>query len=476
MPRPTAMATATLLAAAASSVLPAVANYLSAPPKPVPFATSASPLLGGPPPPPPPGMLGGIRPANQQANVPPSQPNTSPQQLKPLVGAKGIQSPTTSPLRILNGDASGVVNFKSTHGAYEAHLLIANQSGRVQKVTVAILLQDRRGAELKSAQVTGIPTGGFDVGPYATVVQPVEVRFILTPEDARAKSPLLGLLLPASGFLRFMATPDFGPSSNTCRPKQKNTPCQAQTNPGFLNQPIIIPEPPLPGATRVGLIVATSLGISAMVVAITCATLRKKKTPLLHRMGSATWSFGQSWGANVTIGAGLLGTFLTITAFPDHPRLLDKSSYTLLQVLFAAIIALAPFIYGVIRRDVQANLNGLATTDSQGYVIMFLLAGGLVLWGALGQVITLGVLIREFVLNDALATLTGVILESLVVLLGLILVIYGLRSLYTTAKDLSASAAVAVGTQPVLRLPTGMPLPAPLAPNIKPPMPNWSLL
>jgi hypothetical protein len=218
-------------------------------------------------------------------------------------------------------------------------------------------------------------------------------------------------------------------------------------------------------------------------------------------MGNATWTFGQSWGANVTIGAGLLGTFLTLLAFPDHPQILDKGSYTLLQALFVAIIALAPLVYGLFRRDVQASRNGMATTDSQGYVIMFLLAGGLVLWGAIGQLTALGVLTRtgfktscspfringlswpkggfeiacrEFVLSGSLAVLTGDILEALVLLLWILLVTYALRTLYLTAKQLSASKTDAAGPQPAQLLPAGMPLPTPT--SLKPPMHSWAFL
>jgi hypothetical protein len=116
----------------------------------------------------------------------------------------------------------------------------------------------------------------------------------------------------------------------------------------------------------------------------------------------------------------------------------------------------------------------MATTDSQGYVIMFLLAGGLVLWGAIGQLTALGVLTREFVLSGSLAVLTGDILEALVLLLWILLVTYALRTLYLTAKQLSASKTDAAGPQPAQLLPAGMPLPTPT--SLKPPMHSWAFL
>ncbi len=92
---------------------------------------------------------------------------------------------------------------------------------------------------------------------------------------------------------------------------------------------------------------------------------------------------------------------------------MQRNSYSLLQVVFASIVTLAPLVYGLIRNNVQASLNGLSTFDSQGFVIMFLLAGGLVLWGAIGQVLVLGVLIEEFVLSGILRHSIGLALQLL---------------------------------------------------------------
>ena len=107
---------------------------------------------------------------------------------------------------------------------------------------------------------------------------------------------------------------------------------------------------------------------------------------------------------------------------------------------------------------------------------MFLLAGGLVLWGALGQVATLAVLVAEFIRSNVVARTIGVILEAFSALLALLLIVYGLLSLYETADELSAEAANAQGTQPETRFPNGMPLPAPYDTTLKPPMPNWAML
>lgn len=481
MARPIVMTSVTLLAAAASSLLPALPSYLAPAPLPISSITSGVPLQGSPP---PPNTVGTIRPAPQQTSTPlvsapgGTQGNSSRNQPKPGVDEKTVQqASTTSPLRILNVDASGTIIFKAADGIYDVYLLLANQSGRTQDVEIGLVLEDRHGAQLKSAQIAAPVGHSFKVKPYETVVQSIQIKFVQTP-GSENPSTIANQLLPATGLLRFLATPHYDTDADKCKCERKrvNNPCQELPNPGFLDQAIVLPEHPLPSSTRVAYIVGMGLLVSTVVVVITGVSLYRKKILLGRRMGNATWTFGQSWGANVTIGAGLLGTFLTLLAFPDHPQILDKGSYTLLQALFAAIIALAPLVYGLFRRDVQASTNGIATTDSQGYVIMFLLAGGLVLWGAIGQLTALGVLIREFVLSGSLAVLTGDILEALVLLLWILLVAYALRTLYLTAKQLSASKTDAAGPQPAQLLPAGMPLPAPTAADLKPPMHSWAFL
>jgi hypothetical protein len=488
------MASFSLLAAGATGLLPVLASYLAPAPSPAPSFTSGLYQQGSPPPPtafgtiqpaiPPGGMLVVSVPPSVQKRGPGNPPN-------PVVQTQLVQpASTTSPLRVLNPDTSGAINFKFKDGKCGAYVLISSTSGLVQDVDTQLVLRDRQGAPLSSAHIVApAPHQTFTMQPYETAVQFIQIEFAQAPQADRhagmpagqghgSASPTLAgnTLLPATGLLRFLATPHYNAATAKCKPKPADNPCQGRPNPGFLDQALVITEPPLPSATRVGYIVGVDLLVSVVVVAITCISLSRKKISLLRRMGGATWTFGQSWGANVTIGAGLLGTFLTLVAFPEHPQILDKGSYTLLQALFAALIALAPLVYGLFRRDVQANINGVATTDSQGYVMMFLFAGGLVLWAALGQLTSLGVLIREFVLGEGLAPFTGNILEALVLILWLLLVVYALHSLYLTAKQLSADKSEAQGPQPPQLLPLGMPLPAPTASALKPPLHPWTFL
>jgi len=156
-----------------------------------------------------------------------------------------------------------------------------------------------------------------------------------------------------------------------------------------VDQEIRIPERPLMGA-----VFGIPMIVTAVIVIVTAANLHRRNIGLLRLMGQVNFSFERSWGANVTLGAALLMTLIGLTTFPDRPQLMSKPSYSMLQMLFAALVTMAPLAYNLIRRDVAVNNGGV---DTRGYVITYLFAGGLVLWAAMGQMATLAVLVEEFV-------------------------------------------------------------------------------
>jgi len=265
----------------------------------------------------------------------------------------------------------------------------------------------------------------LQIEPFAVANQRVDIS-ITSPTGALPS-------LPASGSLRLLASPQ----NAEPKPAGVTDPKIEPPDPGYLYLPIVINEPKLVGLSIVAKTFFSSLILAALIVLFAVGLLLKDGISLLRPMGGASWSFDQSWGTNVTIGATILNTFLTLIAFPSHPHVMEKTSYSLLQGIFAALIALAPLVYGLIRKNVPVNANGVAAVETQGFVITFLLAGGLVLWGAFGQVFTFGVLIQEFILGDNLARSVGRSIQFIAVILCLLLIVYGVRSLYLTAKNLS---------------------------------------
>jgi hypothetical protein len=213
---------------------------------------------------------------------------------------------------------------------------------------------------------------------------------------------------------------------------------------------VLFSQSPSPGVpSGPVLILLSSLLLAAFTAGITTINLMRKHISLLRRMGGGTWSFQQSWGSNVTFAAGLLGALSTLT-FPPHAQLMEKSSYALLQALFLSIAGLAPLLYGLIHRNVPADTGGLIGVDSQGYVIMFLVAGTFVLWAAFGQLITLAVLIAEYRHSESIGTGVARTLFFLIGFLGVLLLLYGFRSLYGTAKNMSSAEDYPRSTQPHL--------------------------
>lgn len=406
-------------------------------------------------------ILPQVLPTNDARTLSPSNIAPAP---NPIAGSPAINAvPGAATINQTNSKVVALDNtpivFERVGNTYVSNLLLRNSSGWRQKVSIDLeVLRDREKTPL-TAKIEDLKPEGLVIEPFAVVNQRLDISIT---------SPTAGVLslLPASGSLRLLASPQ---NADT-KPNVVTDPKIEPPDPGYLYLPIVINEPKLDGLSVVAKIFFSSLIIAALIVLTTIIILSKKGISLLRPMGGASWSFEQSWGTNVTIGAAILNTFLTLIAFPSHPHIMEKTSYSLLQGIFAALIALAPLVYGLIRNNVQVNANGVAAIDTQGFVITFLLGGGLVLWGAFGQVFTFSVLIQEFILGGGLARSLGLAIQILAAILCLLLMVYGVRSLYLTAKDLSK--APQQPTPPS----SGTALTASEQATFERPMPEWPLL
>jgi len=90
-------------------------------------------------------------------------------------------------------------------------------------------------------------------------------------------------------------------------------------------------------------------------------------------------------------------------------------------------------------------------------------------------VVILAKLVQEYVAAGILSEAIGTVLLVLAAFLATLLVVYGLRSLYQTSKELSATSYVPPASAPAARLPNGMPIPAASESNFNAPLPEWSL-
>jgi len=331
---------------------------------------------------------------------------------------------------------------------YSAYLPLRNSSTQPQCVRIDAHVQSSEGTD--SGATIVVPDRSFMVMPSEAVVQPVEIALKTLNPD--------GVTGPASGFLRI----SYADSAGLTNP---NT-CTLSGTPKAADLEIRVPEQPLMGCIFLGTLVTT-----ALVVVVTAISLLATGKSLFDVMGGVNWSFERSWGANVTLGSALLMTLLGLTMFPERPYLMTKASYSLLQILFGALVSMAPLAYNLIRREVQVNKIGTPQVEVQGYVITFLLAGALVLWAAIGQVVTLSAVAEELIFVGVLDRRAGRTLQGLGGLLFVLLLIYGIRSLYLTAKTVSAGPTAFGGS-----MPGPQPAPAAAVATLPAPMTEWSVL
>jgi hypothetical protein len=348
-------------------------------------------------------------------------------------------------------------------GTYWANVPLRNPTGSPQQITLGVFLQGKDGARLRARVAE--PEGALKIQPYATEIQKV----VITAHQDDTK------LLPASGSLLVAPNPI---QPVICKSKTPDPECPPPPapDPVSLRIPVTIPAEPRSNETVTAFVLLTSLSMAAVIVIVTAVNLRRKKFDLTRRMGSSAWNFGDSWGTNVTIGATLLSALLALTVFPAQPRLMDKSWYSILSTLLTAIVASAPIVYGMIRVQVQANQDSTAAINSQGYVFMFLISGGLVLWGATGQILTLILLTQEFLVAKSFGTAAGLILQALALAMGILVIIYGFRTLYGTVKGFSAPPADAGQPLNVPHLAPGSVLTEQQVTTLKKPLADWPLL
>lgn len=137
--------------------------------------------------------------------------------------------------------------------------------------------------------------------------------------------------------------------------------------------------------------------LSLIVVIATYMQFSKTESYGLNQsMGNAKWDFSQSWASTLTVVGAILGTIIgggqlsTLATSTTHPPSPVPIQFTVLNLVFLVLVSLAPLIYnihGSLQRDAQAG------TYYRGSVGGFLAACWLTLWGAVGELMTLIVVV-----------------------------------------------------------------------------------
>lgn len=140
-------------------------------------------------------------------------------------------------------------------------------------------------------------------------------------------------------------------------------------------------------------------------------------------MGAPAWNSAESWAANLTVGASLVGGVIGLAAIGDFTVFMTKPSYSVVNVLCSSLLLLAPLIYGLSRRRGAGGAM-------EGAVGTVLIAGSLVLWAGMGQLMTFSLLILEVWRASALDETVAMTVVVLSVLLIIALLVHGHVALF----------------------------------------------
>jgi hypothetical protein len=223
--------------------------------------------------------------------------------------------------------------------------------------------------------LTSPPPTRLEIGILAGAVQ--DLPLSLNVQDAD---------LPASGFAVVGAT------ANNCTNGAKQ-----------LTQSFVIPSSV--SATNSWWIVL--LTAAAALIAFVIAVLKFRKSDLTKQMGPSEWSFSASAATNLTVFGTLLTGVLLSTAVPDYPHYLTKQAYFILSLLFGIVVSLAPIFYNFCCRPTGPDPTNPQSLQFAGPVWLFLLSGGLTVWGVFGQLTTMSVMFQEFAIRKTISELNA---------------------------------------------------------------------
>jgi hypothetical protein len=176
-------------------------------------------------------------------------------------------------------------------------------------------------------------------------------------------------------------------------------------------------------------VVLASLGASFALVAIAWLTCSDRRAALQKEVGGATWDFSKSWASNVTVVGAILGTVLSAKILPASPTVIaTPNGYTALSLLFGALVVVAPLVFTALRSGRPSAMD--TVIEGKGWA--FLLASEVTLWGVIGELATVGLILYEAKRAHTLPL--GAVLPTWCVIGGALLLIgiYGFRTTHYT--------------------------------------------
>jgi hypothetical protein len=142
-----------------------------------------------------------------------------------------------------------------------------------------------------------------------------------------------------------------------------------------------------PSLASLAVALGIAFGAAVLVLLFASNFLSGAKDPLAE---GADWKFSDSWASNVTTISGAAGAALSGTALASFTSGVSQTTFLVLALIFTALPAVAPIVFGLLVVDDPANING--TPTKVGTKGGFVAAGLFTIGAALGELASVGLL------------------------------------------------------------------------------------
>lgn len=317
-----------------------------------------------------------------QTFMPDGLPARPPAAPPAAAGAPNVDFVSSSPIEItiVDGDSARTT------------ILVRNDSDRDAEATLQPSLLDRRAQGFPSITASPFPI-------TKRSVQTVPVTIPLVPPASHwwpdSRLPARGILILQASLTDANAMGSVSLRSRDLLVTQKQ------------------PSPAEVLVTGVGLVPAVLLALYGMFVS---------NRSNLHPSAEPLWS-PQSWSTNLAIGGALVTSLVGVTALPSQTHYAARTTYTTLSAFFAALVVLAPAVYGLLKVD--------NAPSRQAALRMFAFAAAITVWGTIGQLLTAALLFLE--LSDArlVSALAAGAAAMVTAVVALLVAVYSVRAINT---------------------------------------------
>jgi len=195
----------------------------------------------------------------------------------------------------------------------------------------------------------------------------------------------------------------------------------------------------------------------------------KKCTDLLKaRMGLPKWDFSNSWASMFTGAGAIANSILSAqlaTQSAEPARTHSGPAYATVAVIFGAFVIMAPIVYNCSRDLVEVySHDPKKDYQYQGYVVMFLVASAITVWGAAGQLGLIVLLLDELRSAGFILYFVARLFQVILACVAVLLLFYAERTIFWTVGQQIVKES---GGRRNLFKAQG---------EMKPDLPNWPLL